>query len=83
MTKKGFIHRYKHIILKILAVFFLLLGLLGFVLPVIPGIVFFVLGLILLGEESPLRQKIIAMLPEKMRKAIEKKEQENKASNSD
>jgi uncharacterized membrane protein YbaN (DUF454 family) len=64
---------YLHIIIKILAVFFLMLGVLGLFLPVMPGVVFLVIGLILLGEESWLGQKIILLLPKKVKEAIKEK----------
>lgn len=64
-----------HLFIKILAVLCLIIGILGTVLPVIPGIPFFILGVILLGEESPLGQKIISYLPARIRDEIRKRQQ--------
>jgi len=47
---------------KILAVLFLFIGVLGIFLPIIPGIVFILLGLSLLGADSRLRIKIKTLL---------------------
>lgn len=70
--------RVPHIIVKVLSIVFLLLGLAGFVLPVIPGIPFLIIGLILLGEESKLGQKILSVLPEKIRNEIKKRQLKKK-----
>lgn len=63
-----------HIFLKMLSAVFLLLGVAGLFLPIIPGIPLFVIGLILLGEESRLGQRIISVLPEKIRESIKKRQ---------
>lgn len=64
-----------HVFIKILAVFFIVIGIMGSILPVIPGIPFFIIGVILLGEESPLGQKIISYLPGRIRDEIRKRQQ--------
>lgn len=64
-----------HVAIKVLAVVFIVIGILGTVLPVIPGVPFFILGVILLGEESPLGQKIISYLPARVREEIKKRQQ--------
>jgi uncharacterized membrane protein YbaN (DUF454 family) len=52
----------KVILRKALAFFFLFIGALGVFLPVLPGVVFIVLGLSFLGADSRLRLKIKSLL---------------------
>lgn len=42
----------------IIGLLFLLVGLLGLVLPVIPGLLFIIIGLIILGVDIPFLRKI-------------------------
>ncbi len=52
----------KIILRKTLAFFFLVVGVLGIFLPILPGMVFIILGLSLLGADSRLRLKIKSLL---------------------
>ncbi len=52
----------KILLRKILAVLLLFIGVLGIFLPIIPGVVFILLGLSLLGANSRLRIKLKAFL---------------------
>ena len=58
----------KVILRKILAVLSLFIGVLGIFLPILPGTVFILLGLSLLGADSRLRLKLKSLL-KKFKKA--------------
>jgi uncharacterized membrane protein YbaN (DUF454 family) len=51
----------------ILGIFLLLIGVAGLVLPILNGIVFLLLGLILISFESPYIEKILSHYSEKNR----------------
>jgi uncharacterized protein YqgC (DUF456 family) len=52
----------KVVLRKILAFVFLFIGVLGVFLPVVPGVVFILLGLSLLGSDSRLRIYLKSLL---------------------
>jgi len=75
MTKESFMHQLKrqirqnkiaNTIVMAIGIFFVFLGLLGLVLPVFPGILFLILGIIILGEEFFLTRWIIKKSPKKV-----------------
>lgn len=62
--------RTVHLLLKIAGFAALLVGLLGLILPVIPGIPLIFVGLLILGEESIVSGWIIKRLPAPLRDRI-------------
>jgi len=60
----------------VVGIFFVFLGLLGFILPVIPGIVFLAIGLVILGEEFFLTRWILSKLPQKTRNRVRRSKEE-------
>jgi uncharacterized membrane protein YbaN (DUF454 family) len=52
-----------NISMKILAWFFIVLGILGIILPILPGWPFFFLGLFILAEDDATREKIVGWFP--------------------
>lgn len=72
--KKGDKSEKTHFLVKVLAVVLLIAGVI-MALPLVPGpgLLMIALALILLGEESPLGQRIISILPAKVRDEIRKR----------
>lgn len=63
-----------HLFLIISGIIFLLLGFLGLFLPIVPGILLILLGLIVLGGRSKIHDLIIKKFPEPVRKYFEQAE---------
>lgn len=63
---KILLHRF----LRIIGVFFIFLGILGLILPIFPGVVFLILGILIIGEESIFAGWIIKFLPQKQREKL-------------
>jgi len=61
-----------HLALKIIGTVSVLVGILGLLLPVLPGIPFLIIGFILLGEKSIITKRVIRKLPKPARDKIEK-----------
>jgi len=69
-------NRYLNPFVMVVGIFFVFLGLLGFILPVIPGIVFLAIGLVILGEEFFLTRWILSKLPQKNRNRVRRSKEE-------
>lgn len=59
-----------HYGLQLLAYLLILLGLVGLLLPILPGWIFIILGVIILGEESFVGGHIYRRLPERARQYL-------------
>ena len=60
------------VLLQSLAILLILVGALGLVIPIVPGWIFIILGLILLGEESRVGGYIYQHLPKRARDLLVK-----------
>lgn len=67
---KNHTKRLFHRLLKLTGFLFIILGVIGLIFPVIPGLVFLILGIIILGEESFVASWIINRLPQKQREKV-------------
>lgn len=65
-------NKYLNPVVTAVGLLFIFLGFLGFLLPVVPGIVFLVIGIAILGEEFFLTKWIIKKSPEKVKKKLQK-----------
>lgn len=68
-------HLMVSIILKTAGILFLFIGLMGLILPVIPGIVFLILGILILGEDFILSRWILSKMPASWRTKFQKKKE--------
>lgn len=66
-------NKYLNPIVMAIGLFFIFLAILGAFLPLIPGFVFLVIGLIILGEEFFLTRWIIKKSPKQIRDRLEKR----------
>lgn len=82
MTKEGFIsqlkrqirqNKYLNPVVTAIGLFFIFLGLLGFILPVIPGILLLIIGIIILGEEFFLTRWIIKKSPKAVQDRLQRR----------
>lgn len=89
MTKERFISQIKrqirqnkvaNSIVMGIGIFFVFLGLLGFILPIIPGILFLILGIVILGEEFFLTRWIIKKSPKSVQDRLRKRNNKDKDS---
>jgi len=62
--------RKRHILIDILGYFFLILGLIGLLVPLFPQIPFIIIGILILGKNHHLVKKIIAKLPQFLQKKL-------------
>lgn len=60
-----------HWLLVIVGIIFIFTGILGLFLPIVPGIILIILGLVILGGKSKINQWIIKKFPEPVRKYFE------------
>lgn len=58
--------------MKILAWGFIILGILGILLPILPGWIFFFLGLFILGGDDATREKIVKWFPRRTQATVRK-----------
>jgi len=63
-------NRLAHLLIRALAILLLVAGLIGLVLPIVPGWLLIILGIILLGEESRLGSYLHRRLPERVRRKL-------------
>jgi len=84
MTKENFIQQLKRQIrqnkiantaVMVVGIFFLFLGLVGFILPVVPGFLFIIIGLIILGEEFFLTRWIIKKSPKSVQDRLARRKE--------
>lgn len=59
-----------HYGLQVIAYLLILIGIVGLLLPIVPGWIFIILGVIILGEESFVGGHIHRRLPEGMRQYL-------------
>ncbi|PIZ01034.1 hypothetical protein COY62_00490 [bacterium (Candidatus Howlettbacteria) CG_4_10_14_0_8_um_filter_40_9] len=59
-----------HIVLRVIGVILVTVGILGLILPVIPGIPLLIIGFLILGEESVVTGWIIKRFPIKIQRKI-------------
>ena len=69
---KGFWLRMLHKVLPVVGFVCIIVGLVGLVLPVIPGIALIIIGLVILGEESVVTGWILNRLPASLQTRIRK-----------
>lgn len=89
MTKKDFFKQLKrrikqnkvaNSIVKVIGIMFLILALLGAFLPFIPGLLFLIIGLIILGEEFFLTRWIIKKSPKSVQDRLTKRREKNSST---
>ena len=68
-------HKLFHIVVKIFGYILLIIGLIGLIMPILPGWALIIVGLMILGEESLVGRNVIHRLPEKFQKRFKKKGQ--------
>ncbi len=71
-------NKYLNPVVTAIGLFFIFLAVLGAFLPFVPGFVFLIIGLIILGEEFFLTRWIMKKLPENVRKKLENKKNRGK-----
>ncbi|RJO60531.1 hypothetical protein C4544_04990 [candidate division WS5 bacterium] len=75
-------NKYLNPIVTAIGLFFIFLAILGAFLPIIPGFVFLVIGLIILGEEFFLTRWIIKKSPKSVRDRLEKRKNKSFTNNN-
>lgn len=70
MIDKDLKKRIIHIVLKVVGFLFLFSGFLGIVLPLIPGPILIILGVLILGEEVAISRWVIKRMPKFMQEKL-------------
>lgn len=71
--KRKIIPKILYYLGRILGWFLVVLGFLGLILPILPGIPFLVLGFLILGTDMVIRDQIINLFPKRFRPGIQKR----------
>jgi len=70
-------NRFLNPLVTAVGILFIFLAVLGAFLPLMPGFVFLIIGLIILGEEFFLTKWILKKSPKKVREHLEKRKKKN------
>jgi uncharacterized membrane protein YbaN (DUF454 family) len=62
--------KFVYVLIQVLGVFLLILGVLGILLPILPGWPLIFFGLLILGADVAFRDRIINIFPERFRPVI-------------